>query len=105
MSHSYGRISSSWRHQRGRTSKISRHEKGKIQVPRVGFGAKKSDKFLHPSGFQEVLVKNVNDLQNLDAKTSAAKISATVGRRKREDIVKKASELKIKVLNPGVVKK
>lgn len=102
MSGSYARLSESWRHPRGRHSKIRRREKGKIAMPFIGWGAKRSEKGLHPSGFKEIIVSSVSDLQKIDAKTHAAKISSTVGKRKRSDLVKKAQEMKITVLNPGI---
>ncbi|MEM2597607.1 MAG: eL32 family ribosomal protein, partial [Thermofilum sp.] len=54
---------------------------------------------LHPSGFEEVLVHNVKDLERIDPKRQAVRIAATVGRRKRAEILKRAEELGITVLN------
>jgi large subunit ribosomal protein L32e len=54
---------------------------------------------MHPSGFREILVHNVKELENADEKT-AVKIAHTVGKRKRQNILKKAEEKKVKVLNP-----
>ena len=102
MSSSYGRLSDSWRHPRGRHSKVRRREKGKVAMPFVGWGAKGSERGKHPSGFYEVVVSSPRDLNGIDAKTHAAKISATVGKRKRGEILKKALEMKIRVLNPGM---
>jgi large subunit ribosomal protein L32e len=101
LSQSYGRLSDSWRHPRGRHSKVRRREKGKVAMPFIGWGAKRSERGLHPSGFMETMVSSVSDLGKIDAKANAARISSTVGKRKRAEILKKASELKIKVLNPG----
>lgn len=101
MSSSYGRLSESWRHPRGRHSKVRRREKGKVSMPFIGWGAEKSERGKHPSGFYEILVSSPKDLEKINPKTHAAKISATVGKRKRGEIVKKAGEMKIKVLNPG----
>lgn len=104
MSDSYGRLSDSWRHPRGRHSKVRRREKGKVRMPFIGWGAKAGEKGKHPSGFYETVVSSAADLSKVDAKTHAVKISSTVGRMKRDIIVKKAEEMKIKVLNPGVKK-
>jgi large subunit ribosomal protein L32e len=49
-----------------------------------------------------MIISSLSDLNKIDAKIQAAKISSTVGKRKRMEILKKASEMKIKVLNPGV---
>ena len=54
---------------------------------------------LHPSGYKDVLVNNMKELEALDCETEAARISATIGKRKKELMLEKASELGIKVLN------
>ena len=54
---------------------------------------------LHPSGYKDVLVNNMKELEALDCETEAARISATIGKRKKEMMLEKASELGIKVLN------
>lgn len=56
-------------------------------------------RYLHPSGFREVLVHNMNEMQNLDAQKQAVRISHTVGKKLRAQILKKAEEIKVKVLN------
>lgn len=100
MSKSYVRLGESWRRPRGRHSKVHRKEKGKIAMPSVGWGAPKNLRGLHPSGLREVVVSSVKDLGKIDVKNHAVKISHTVGKRKRAGILKKAEEIKIKVLNP-----
>jgi len=99
-SHSIKRIKPSWRKAVGLHSKIRVRKKGKPIMPSIGFGAPKNLKYLHPSGFREFLVSNVNELQKIEQKTEAVRIAHTVGKRKRQEILKKAEELKIKVLNP-----
>lgn len=96
----YKRLGKRWRRARGMHAKLRRHEKSKGKMPSVGYGAPKELRYLHPSGFREVLIYNINDLEKIDAKNEAIKIAHTVGRKKRKEIIKKAEELKIKVLNP-----
>ena len=43
---------------------------------------------------------NVEELERLDPAKEAARIAHTVGRRKRKDIMERARELGIYVLNP-----
>ena len=100
MSQTLRRVSKSWRRPRGTHSKIKRDEKGKIKMPTPGYGAPKKFRYLHPSGFREVVVWNMKDLERIDSKEQAVKISHAVGKKKRVIILKKAEELKIKVLNP-----
>ena len=81
------------------TSKLRRKEEGKGFLPKPGYGAPAALRWLHPCGLKEVLVANVKDLQKIDPKKEAAKIRGAVGKKKRVEIVKKAEEMKIKVLN------
>jgi large subunit ribosomal protein L32e len=66
---------------------------------RVGFGGPREIRGLHSSGFKEILVFNIKDLEGVDPKTQAARIGASVGTKKRLDIEKKAEELDIRILN------
>ena len=54
---------------------------------------------MHPSGYREVIVYNVQDLSKIDPNTQAARIAHTVGKRKRALIVAEAKKLNIKILN------
>ncbi len=94
------RASKGWRRPRGRDNKMRRKEKAKGKRPSVGFGAPKELRGLHPSGFKEVMVANVNDLMKIDKEREVARIISKVGKRKKAEIVNKAKELGIKVLNP-----
>ena len=99
-SHAYKRLSKGWRKPTGLHSKLKRREKGKGFLPSPGYGAPKELKGLHPSGFREILVYSIKDLEKIDSKKEAVKIAHTVGKKKRSGLIKKAEELKIKVLNP-----
>jgi len=70
-------------------------------VPGSGYGTPRKIRFLHPSGYKEAYVKNMQDLLNLekDKESTAARISAKIGKKKKIDMLKKADELKIVVLN------
>ena len=88
-----------WRRPRGIHSKMRRHFGYRPPVVRIGYSAPKKVRGLHPSGFKEVLVYNVSQLSNIDASKEAIRIAHTVGRKKRMEIIEKADELGIKVLN------
>lgn len=89
-----------WRKPRGHHSKQRKRKKGRPKMPSPGYGAPKRLRGLHPSGFREVLVSNHAILEKMDSKIEAARISGSVGKKKRDLILKRAEELKIKVLNP-----
>ena len=95
----YKRLGEKWRRPRGIHSKMRRHFKYRIPVVQVGFRGPASGRGLHPSGFEEVLVHNTKEIENVNPETQAVRISSTVGDKKRELIVKKADELKIRVFN------
>ena len=97
--HTYKRLKKSLRKPRGSTSKLRRHMKPKGLRPVIGYRTPKTTRFLHPSGFKEILVFNLKDLERIDSKNEAVKIGSSVGKRKRGEILKKAEEKKIKVLN------
>ncbi len=96
----YVRVKESWRKPRGIDNKVRHKKKGHIRMPEIGFRKPKLVRGLHPSGFKPVPVTNPNDLLKLDPETEAAVIKSGVGARKREQILKKAEELGVKVLNP-----
>ncbi len=66
----------------------------------VGYGSPKAVRGLHPSGFEEVMVRNQDDLQPIDPSYQAARIARTVGVRKRQMIEEIAKSREIKILNP-----
>jgi large subunit ribosomal protein L32e len=95
----YKKLGVKWRKPRGKSSKMRRYEAGKPAMPSIGYGSNRLTRNLHPSGFKDVLVHNLNDLEKLDPITEAARVSASVGNKKKFSIVEKAKELGIKVLN------
>ena len=99
LKESVKRLKGKWRKPKGHQSKMRKHKKGKRRVVRIGWGAPKCLKFKHPSGYYEVLIRNLKDLEKVDPKTQAIRIARTIGKRKKELIIQKAKELGIKILN------
>ena len=96
----YKRLSrSGWRKPHGMDNKQRRNYKYRGSLVRVGHGKVGAASGLHPSGFQEVMIHNAAELDQMDAETQAARVGATVGGRKRENIHSRADELGIRVLN------
>jgi len=89
-----------WRKPRGRYSNKRKKLKEAGPIPCIGYRQPKAVRGLHPSGYKEVLVHNVKELEKIDPKTEAARIASQVGLKKRLEIMKKAKELGIKILNP-----
>jgi Ribosomal protein L32E len=99
--HKFKRLTTAWRRPRGLQSKQRAGILGKGAMATVGYGSPVLTKGLHPSGYDEVLVYNVDDLVLVDPEFEAVRIGRQVGGKKRAAIVEKAAEFNIKVLNPG----
>jgi large subunit ribosomal protein L32e len=98
--HKKKRTPTSWRRPRGGLSKQRRGVKGKGDTVEAGFRSPKAVRGLHPSGFEEVRVENVDDLEGVEGDRQAVRIGSTVGARKRERIEEEAEDRGIRVLNP-----
>ena len=98
----YKRVKENWRRPRGIDSKMRRKVKGWPATVNIGYRGPKLARGLHPSALREVLVYNSDDLREIDPETEAIRIAHTVGARKRAEILSRARELGIHVLNPGV---
>lgn len=97
------KFSVSWRRPRGLDNKIRRKIKGWPAGPSTGYKGPKVARFLHPSGYREVIVYNADDVAAVDPATQAIRIAHTVGKKKRGLIIAKAKELNVKILNVKVV--
>jgi large subunit ribosomal protein L32e len=99
----YVRLGDSWRKPRGLHSKMRRGYKYRPNLVSTGYRGPKAVRGFHPSGFQEVMVYRVEDLEDVDPKKQAARIGHSVGTRKREEIEKVADEKGIRVLNRSML--
>ncbi|TLY11684.1 MAG: 50S ribosomal protein L32e [Thaumarchaeota archaeon] len=97
----YDRLAENWRKPKGKDNKMRKQKSGMPAIVKVGYRGPRVSRGLHPSGYTDNLVHNVNELARLDPKKDAARLGHTVGKRKRVEMIAKASELGIKVLNAG----
>ncbi len=97
-------LSDSWRKPRGQHNKQREQKKAKGALPKPGYGSPIAVRGMHPSGFFEVLVATATELEGLDPKTQAVRISGTVGDRKRVVLQANAIAAGLKVLNARTVK-
>ena len=96
----YGRMLQSWRKPRGRTSKLRRNMGYRQKEPTIGYKNPEEIRGLHPSGYEEVYIRTLKELGKVNSEEQALRLSGTLGKRKKDEILKKADELGIKVLNP-----
>lgn len=85
-----------WRHAGGGDSKTRLKERGKPTRPTIGWGADKSE-FGKVNGFVPIRVENLMQIENV--KKGEAIMIASIGKKKRMQIIAKANEKGIKILN------
>jgi large subunit ribosomal protein L32e len=100
----YVRLKENWRKPKGLDHKVRLMYKGWPPAAGSGYGGPKVGRHLHPSGYIEVLIHNLEELRKVDAATQAVRIAHTVGKRKKTRILAEARNKKIVVLNLREVK-
>lgn len=95
----YVRIHEQWRKPKGIDNHMRLSVKGWPSLVKIGYRGPRAVRGLHPSGYREVLVHNMKELEALSSTEEAARLGAGVGRRKRIELAKRAKELNIRVLN------
>ena len=90
------KLKGGWRRVRGMHNKVRLKKKGHIHKVSIGYGTKKETRNLYNSMFDYKLIKNLNDLNNLDKKYIL--ISKSIGLKKKIEILKKAKELGLNVI-------
>ena len=85
-----------WRKPEGMHSKMRKKLRSVRRQPSIGFSSPRAVRFLTTEGYKVIMVQNVAQLASI---TEPITISGTVGLRKKIEIVKKAKEKKLKVLN------
>ena len=97
----YDRLAENWRKPKGKDNKMRKQLSGVPRIVKIGYRGPKSARGLHPSGYTDNIVFNINDLTKLDPARDAARLAHTVGTRKRKEIIAKAEIMHIKILNAG----
>jgi large subunit ribosomal protein L32e len=97
----YDRLAENWRKPKGKDNKMRKQKAGHPDLVKIGYRGPKVARGLHPSGYNDIIVHNVNELAGLDPKKDAIRLGRTVGMRKRKDIVEEATKMGLKMLNAG----
>ncbi len=94
------RLKKVWRKPKGIDSKLKVEKRGQGHLVKIGYKKPESIRGIHPSGYWTVNIANPKELGNINKETHAAIIFSQVGRKKRNEIIKRANELNIVILNP-----
>jgi len=89
----------SWRRPKGDDNKIRLEIKGYPKRVKIGYGKPRLVRNLHPTGFKLVIVHRPEDVDKVDPTKEAIVIGRTVGLRKRIEIVRRAIERGVRVIN------
>ena len=92
------RFSGRWKRPKGLQSKIRERRKGNPRYIEPGYGSPAAVRGVSAEGLFPVVVHNVGDLAKVKGDHGVV-ISATVGLRKKAEIVKVAVEKKLRLLN------
>lgn len=95
----YKRLAANWRKPKGIDNKMRLQVSGVPSLVKIGYRGPKASRGLHPSGYVDNLIHNVNELLKLNKDKDAARIAHTVGNKKRLEIILEAESMGIKVLN------
>ena len=101
----YKRVNDPWRKARGIDSQTRKKKKSGVKSPTIGYRTPKKVRGLHPSGYIEVNVSNIQDLDNLNKKKHAINISGKLGAKKRITLLDYCQKRGFKILNLGISQK
>ncbi|XP_045883821.1 60S ribosomal protein L32-like [Meles meles] len=97
----YVKIKHNWQKPRGIDNRVHRRVKGQILMPNIGYGSNRKTKHMLPSGFQEILIHNVKELEVLLIcnKSYCAETVHNVSSKNHKAIAERADQLAIRVTN------
>ena len=96
------KVNDKWRKPKGIHSKIRHKFKGRRKMPSPGYKSPREVKGLHFSGLKIVNILSINDIIKIRKESEGAVIAKSVGMKKKLEILKKARELNVNILNLNV---
>merc|ERR1711962_1636061 len=95
------RVKPNWRRSKGIDNRERRKFSGTSDMPGKGYKTPTAIKHLTPEGYRKVMISNIRDLEALKSLNSyyCGEIRHAIGAKKRIEIVAKADELGIFILN------
>lgn len=96
------KVNYKWRKPKGIHSKIRHKFKGRRKMPSPGYKSPREAKGLHFSGLMSVGVSSAIDIAKIRKESEGAVIARSVGIKKKLEILKKARELNVSILNLNI---
>ena len=97
--HKRKKLEKKWRSPKGMHSKMRKKLRGYRKQPSIGYSSPKKVRHLTESGLKKIIINNIKSLSNINPKTEVMVLAKTVGLRKKVELLKKAKEMNIKILN------
>ena len=91
-----------WRKPKGVHSKIRHHFKGRRKMPSPGYKSPAAVRGLHSTGLEMVRVFSADEVSKIKKETQGIIVPKAAGRKKKLEILRKAKELNVQVLNLDV---
>jgi large subunit ribosomal protein L32e len=92
-----------WRKPKGIHSKIRQHYKGRRKMPSPGYRSPMAVRGLHATGLEMIRISSPNDVDEVSKESHGIIIPKTVGKRKKVEILKKARDAGVQVLNHDIL--
>ena len=96
-SHKISKVKSRWRRPKGIQSKVRIGFKGRAKCPSLGYSSPRAVNGLNRSGFEEIRVQNLAELEKVTKEQVV--VIANIGVRKKLNIIKACQEKKISIVN------
>ncbi|KAL8448251.1 hypothetical protein Emag_004019 [Eimeria magna] len=95
------RLGKSWRKPKGIDCRVRRKFKGTNLMPNIGYGSNKKTRHMLRNGFYKFRVERPQDVDMLLMHNTkfAAEIASGVSSKKRREIIERAEQLNVLVLN------
>ena len=96
--HRYKKLKNVYRKGKGLHNKMKDGRKGHPSRPNIGYGNDKKEYGL-VKGLEPVLISNGEQLQSVKSDSQGVILSSKIGQKKKINLIKKAEELKLNILN------
>lgn len=97
--HRFPRLGDKWRSSKGIRSKMRLKKMSRAAIVETGYRGPVLTRGLHPTGKHEIIVHRTEDLTAVNPDLDVVRIAGTVGTRKRLEILQRAKELNVLILN------